>query len=108
MWPPPRALDLAVRAGLDPDRSLELLRSGVGSSRILELRGPLMAQRVYEPATMKLGLWQKDLDLIAHFAAGVGAPATLFKSTLARYSAAIAAGHGAEDTAAVFEVIRSQ
>ena len=59
---------LARRAGLDLAQACELLGAGAAGSRILQLRGPMMVRGVFEPATMKLDLWDKDLRLIDAFA----------------------------------------
>ena len=68
---------------------------------MLEIRGPMMARGVYEPATMKLDVWQKDMRLIKEFAQETGAATPLFDATIPLYLAAIAEGHGRMDTAAV-------
>jgi 3-hydroxyisobutyrate dehydrogenase-like beta-hydroxyacid dehydrogenase len=100
------ALGLAVRAGLDPAQACELLGTGAAASKILELRGPMMARGVYEPATMKLDVWQKDLALIDAFARDCDAPTPLFSATLPLYEAAVRAGLGPQDTAAVFRIMQ--
>ncbi len=100
------ALGLAVRAGLDPAQACELLGAGAAASKILELRGPLMARDQYEPATMKLDVWQKDLALIDAFARDCDAPTPLFSATLPLYEAAVRAGLGPQDTAAVFRIMQ--
>jgi 3-hydroxyisobutyrate dehydrogenase-like beta-hydroxyacid dehydrogenase len=100
------ALGLAARAGLDPAQALELLGGGAGASRILALRGPLMVRDAYLPATMKLDVWQKDLALIEAFARDHGAATPLFDATLPLYDAAVRAGLGAQDTAAVFRILK--
>lgn len=100
------ALGLAVRAGLDPAQACELLGAGAAASRILALRGPLMVRDQYQPATMKLDVWQKDLDLIEAFARDAAAPTPLFDATLPLYDAALRAGLGAHDTAAVFRILK--
>ena len=100
------ALGLAVRAGLDPAQACELLGAGAAASKILALRGPLMARDTYEPATMKLDVWRKDLALIDAFARDCNAPTPLFSATLPLYEAAIRAGLGPQDTAAVFRIMQ--
>lgn len=99
------ALLLAKRAGIDPDDFCEVVGAGVAQSRVLDLRGPLMASGRYTPATMKLDLWQKDMALIDGFARDAGAPTPLFDATAPLYEAAIRRGLGQLDTAAVFEVL---
>lgn len=101
------AILLGVRSGLDPQMLCEVAGAGAGGSRVFELRGPLMAREVYEPATMKLEIWQKDMKLIGEFAAAHGVATPLLTASDAIYKAALAAGHGREDTAAVYEVLKA-
>ncbi len=95
------AISLGIPCGLDPASLCETLCAGAGNSRMLELRGPMMVRSVYEPPTMKLDVWQKDMGLIAEFARDVGAATPLFDATAPLYRAAIAPGRGHQDTAAV-------
>jgi L-threonate 2-dehydrogenase len=98
------AMTLADRAGLDLSRAVELISAGAGTSRIFEQRGPLMADGNYEPASMKLDLWKKDLAVIMDFAAKCDSPVPLLNATLPIYAAALEEG-GHRDTAAVFTVL---
>jgi 3-hydroxyisobutyrate dehydrogenase-like beta-hydroxyacid dehydrogenase len=100
------AILLGVRGGLDPSTLCEVLGSGAGGSRVFELRAPLMVAEEYEPATMKLDVWKKDMNLINDFAESCGVATPLFSATAPLYDAAIAAGRGHEDTAAVYEVLK--
>ena len=95
------AMVLGIKAGLDPQQVVKLIKSGAGNSRVFELRAPMMAASRYEPATMKISLWQKDMAVIDRFAAELGSPTPLFDATAPLYAAALADGRGAEDTAAV-------
>lgn len=99
------AIVLGAKAGLDPERVCQVVAAGAGSSRIFELRGPLMARRQYKPATMKMEMWQKDLDVITAFASKLGAPTPLFDAAKPVYSEALAMGMGDEDVAAVCRVL---
>ena len=65
-----------------------------------------MIRDEYEPATMKLDVWQKDLDLISEFATKYGVTTPLFSASSALYESALADGRGQQDTAAVCSVIR--
>ena len=62
------AMVLAERAGLDPKMVVDMVGPGAGSSRMFQLRAPMMVERVYEPATMKVSIWKKDMAIIAEFA----------------------------------------
>ena len=61
----------------------------------------MMVQSAYEPPTMKLTVWQKDMRLIKAFAQETGSATPLFDTTIPLYLAAVAEGHGQMDTAAV-------
>ena len=99
------ALVLAMKAGLDPALTLKVIGDGGGSSRMLQVRGPLMVKGDYREATMKLDVWQKDMKAIADFAKDVGCPTPLFATTAPFYIAALAQGRDAEDTGAVCAVL---
>jgi len=101
------AMVLGMKAGLDPRQVFDLVRIGAGNSRVFELRAPMMVKDRYEPATMKVKVWQKDLDVIGAFAAGIGCPTPLMSATLPIYAAALANGHALHDTAAVCAVLES-
>jgi 3-hydroxyisobutyrate dehydrogenase-like beta-hydroxyacid dehydrogenase len=99
------ALSLGRRAGLDPELLIKVVGAGAGGSRMLDVRGPLMAKGAFEPATMKLDVWQKDMDLIASFATALGAATPLFDATKPLYAEANRRGWGARDTAAVHDIL---
>ncbi|MES2970290.1 MAG: NAD(P)-dependent oxidoreductase [Pseudomonadota bacterium] len=100
------ALLLAERSGLDLQMVYEAISSGAGTSRMFEVRAPLMIEGRYEPATMSMGLYQKDLALIMDHARDVDCPVPLMAATLPFYSAAMAQGRAREDTAALFAVLQ--
>ena len=99
------AMVLAMKAGLDPAQVSQLIAAGAGNSRIFELRAPMMAAGAYLPATMKVDTWQKDMDVIGHFATALGVPTPTFSATLPIYAAAQAQGLGPQDTASVCAVL---
>tara|TARA_B100000497_G_C7694647_1_gene423715 strand:- start:4184 stop:5119 length:936 start_codon:yes stop_codon:yes gene_type:complete len=101
------ALSLAVASGLDADMFCEVIASGAGSSRIFELRSPLMAKGTYVPPTMKLAIWDKDMKIIKEFADEIGVSTPLFSATSPIYESAMAEGFGEQDTAAVFAVLQN-
>jgi 3-hydroxyisobutyrate dehydrogenase-like beta-hydroxyacid dehydrogenase len=65
----------------------------------------MMVRGSYAEPTMKLDVWQKDMNVIADFARDVGCPTPLFATTAPFYVAALAAGRGSEDTGAVCAVL---
>jgi putative dehydrogenase len=100
------AMILAERAGLDPKLVVEMVGPGAGGSRMFQMRAPMMVEGVYEPATMKVSTWKKDMAIIAEFADDVGCETPLFTLTQPIYTKAMAMGLGDQDTAAVFEVLK--
>jgi len=100
------AMLLAERAGLDPKMVVDMVGPGAGGSRMFQMRAPMMVERVYEPATMKVSTWKKDMAIIAEFADDVGCDTPLFALTQPVYTEAMAMGFGDQDTAAVFEVLK--
>lgn len=99
------AMVLAIKAGLDAETVLRVISDGAGSSRMLEVRGPMMVRGDYKPAGMKVDIWQKDMAIIADFAATLDCPTPLFAASAPLYAAAMAQGHASEDTAAVCAVL---
>jgi 3-hydroxyisobutyrate dehydrogenase/glyoxylate/succinic semialdehyde reductase len=100
------AMILAERAGLDPKMVVDMVGPGAGGSRMFQMRAPMMVEGVYEPATMKVSTWKKDMAVIAEFADDVGCATPLFTLTQPVYAEALAMGLGDQDTAAVFEVLK--
>ncbi|WP_375411440.1 NAD(P)-dependent oxidoreductase [uncultured Bradyrhizobium sp.] len=100
------AMVLAQRAGLDPKLVVDMVGPGAGGSRMFQMRAPMMVEGVYEPATMKVSTWKKDMAIIAEFADDVGCATPLFTLTQPVYAQAMAMGLGDQDTAAVFEVLK--
>jgi L-threonate 2-dehydrogenase len=101
------AMLLAERAGLDLNQVIEMIAPGAGGSRMFQMRAPMMASRSYEPATMRISTWKKDMAIIAEFASEVGCETPLFTMTQPVYTQAMAMGLGNQDTAAVFEVLKA-
>jgi putative dehydrogenase len=101
------AMLLAERAGLDPKMVVDMVGPGAGGSRMFQMRAPMMVEGVYEPATMKVSTWKKDMAIIAEFAEDVGCDTPLFSLTQPVYSQAMAMGLGDQDTASVFEVLKT-
>jgi 3-hydroxyisobutyrate dehydrogenase-like beta-hydroxyacid dehydrogenase len=99
------AILMGVRSGLDAAMIVKVISDGAGSSRMFQVRGPAMINRSWEDATMKVSTWQKDMRLINDALQLTATPAPLFSSTMPIYNAAIALGHGMNDTASVYDVL---
>jgi 3-hydroxyisobutyrate dehydrogenase-like beta-hydroxyacid dehydrogenase len=102
------AIVLGRKAGLDARTVVRVVGDGAGGSRMLQVRGPMMAARRYRPATMTVAMWQKDMRIIGEFAAALGVKTPLFSASAPIYDAALAQGYAAEDTAAVCAVLEKR
>jgi 3-hydroxyisobutyrate dehydrogenase-like beta-hydroxyacid dehydrogenase len=99
------AMVLAMKSGLDAALAYKVLTDGAGNSRMFQVRGPMMVKGDYSSdVTMKLSVWQKDMNVIADFAKANGCPTPLFSATAPLYIAATASDP-TEDTGAVCAVI---
>jgi 3-hydroxyisobutyrate dehydrogenase-like beta-hydroxyacid dehydrogenase len=99
------AMVLAERAGIDPGLVEEVLRDSAASSRIFQLRFPLMVDNRYSPPTAKISMFIKDLDLISGYAAEVGSPTPLLDAVRPLYEEAAGLGMADLDAAAVCSVL---
>jgi L-threonate 2-dehydrogenase len=101
------ALVLGMKAGLPPQLIYDQIRIGAGNSRVFELRAPMMVKGRYDEPTMKVSIWQKDMDVIGSFAQALGSPTPLFSATLPIYAAALSSGYGEQDTASTCAVLEA-
>jgi L-threonate 2-dehydrogenase len=99
------ALVLAMKAGLDPALTLKVIADGAGSSRMLQVRGPMMVRGRYSQESVTLEIFAKDRKVIGDFARELGSPTPLLAATDPIYTAAAAMGFQGEDTAAVCAVL---
>jgi L-threonate 2-dehydrogenase len=99
------AILMGVRAGLDAATIVKVVADGAGGSRMFQVRGPMMVKRNWNEATMKVSTWQKDMRLINDLLQATDTASPLFATTMPIYNAAMALGHGADDTASVYSVL---
>lgn len=100
------SVNLARKLGLDPQQVLELFGpSPVIGTGVMRLRVPFMIRREYSPPTMKVEVWQKDMQVIGDMAKSVDCPTPLFSACVPIYNAAMAQGRAEQDTASVSEVL---
>lgn len=100
------SVTLARKMGLNPQDVLDLFgHSPVLGTGVMRLRMPMMLERKYSPPTMKVEVWQKDMQVIGDMAKSVGCPTPLFSTCAAIYTSAMAMGLAMEDTASTAEVM---
>jgi L-threonate 2-dehydrogenase len=102
------AMVLAIKSGLDPKDVVDVIAPGAGGSRIFDLRAPMMARDDYQPPTMRVSTWEKDMRVIDEFARSLGVQTPCFDASKPVYDNALRMGLGDLDTAAVFKVIAAQ
>jgi 3-hydroxyisobutyrate dehydrogenase len=99
------ALVLGEMAGLDPALVYEVIADSAGSSRMFQIRGPMMVAGQYDEPTATMTTHLKDLDIIGKFAADLHCPTPLFTTAVQYYYAGVAQGRGSQDTAALCAVL---
>lgn len=100
------SITLGRKMGLTPRQLLEMFgTSPILGNGVYRLRGRMMAERNYLPATMKIEVWQKDMQVIGDMAKSVNCPTPLFTACVPLYNAAMAQGLAQSDTASVCEVL---
>lgn len=92
---------LGIAAGLDPALVQQVMSDGVGASKILDIRGPMMVAEEYLPPSARLDIILKDATIIRDYARSVGAPTPLLDATIPVYEESTAAGLGNLDAAAL-------
>jgi len=100
------AFVLGVRAGMEPERLLEILRTSAGRSYHFEKRFPNILARNFAPG-FTVDLARKDLGLAVDMARShdVPVPATSLLHQL--YNACAALGEGSSDFAAIIKLFES-
>ena len=100
------SVNLCRKMGLDPKVALEHFgNSPVLGTGVMRLRMPFMIDRQYTPPTMKVEVWQKDMQVIGDMAKSVDCPTPLFQTCASIYTAAMAQGLNLHDTASTAEVL---
>ena len=99
------AFALGIKAGLKPKDIFEVQANSAGSSRMFQVRGPMMVAGRYDDATMKNEVWQKDMKIIGEFATKLGVATPLFNASAAVYNTAMSLGYAEQDTGAVCKVL---
>ena len=93
---------LGQKAGLDPDMIHEVLSQSAGTSKMLEIRGKMMADSDYrEGGGTMFAVYEKDAEIITQFGAEVKGPVDLYASARQRFNMTMAQGLGHLDTSAI-------
>lgn len=100
------ALVLGAKAGVDPEKIIQVLNGGLAASRVMEMRGPTMIQGKFDPG-FRINLHRKDLGIIMDTGKefGVALPVTALVGQL--YDSLAANGKGDLDHSALITAIES-
>ena len=99
------AFVLGEMAGLDRSLVYDVIADSAGSSRMFQIRGPLMVAGQYDEPTATMKMHLKDIDIIGRFAADLHCPTPLFTTAAQFYHAGVAQGGEGQDTAMVCAVL---
>jgi 3-hydroxyisobutyrate dehydrogenase-like beta-hydroxyacid dehydrogenase len=99
------AFALGIKAGLKPKAIFDVQANSAGTSRMFQVRGPMMVKGRYDDVTMKNEIWQKDMKIIGAYARKLGVATPTFSASAGVYKAAMAQGYGKQDTGAVCAVL---
>jgi 3-hydroxyisobutyrate dehydrogenase-like beta-hydroxyacid dehydrogenase len=101
------ALVFAERSGLRLDLVLAAVGDGAGTSRMFEVRGPLMAAGEFDVPGATTAVLAKDSAIIADHAATHGIPMPLLSAAAVYYRAALAQGRADQEAACVHAVLKN-
>jgi 2-hydroxy-3-oxopropionate reductase len=87
------ALVLGSKAGVDPNKIVQVLSGGLANSRVMEMRGPSMIQHNFQPG-FRVNLHRKDLGIALSTGRETGVPLPLTSLVSQLYDAVSIAGGG--------------
>ncbi|QPF93074.1 NAD(P)-dependent oxidoreductase [Bradyrhizobium commune] len=99
------AMLLGMKAGIDPGLIYDTLADSAGTSRMFQMRGPLMRDETYDNPTATIRTHLKDLSIISGFAAELGCMLPVYAAAEQLYHAGEELGFAARDTAAICAVL---
>ncbi|MFC1665014.1 NAD(P)-dependent oxidoreductase [Pseudomonadota bacterium] len=99
------AMVFGMKAGLDPKLIFNTLEDSAGTSRMSQVRGPLMVKNNYDDVGATNTLFKKDLDVITDFASDINCSVPLFSIAAQPYRAIMDTDLVDKDTAAVCKLL---
>lgn len=94
------ALVLGSKAGVDPNKIVQVLSGGLANSRVLEMRGPSMIEHNFQPG-FRIDLHRKDLNIALSTGRETGAPLPVTALVSQLFDAVSVAGGGDLDHSAL-------
>ncbi|MFZ5624111.1 MAG: NAD(P)-dependent oxidoreductase [Gemmatimonadota bacterium] len=102
------ALAVAEKAGMEPERLLDMLTGTLFGTPVVKRYGALVAKTAWEPAGFAIPLGLKDVNLALEAAGEVGVPLRLAQLVRERLTQARAKGRDHYDWAGLASVIREE
>jgi 3-hydroxyisobutyrate dehydrogenase-like beta-hydroxyacid dehydrogenase len=100
------AMAFGMKSGIAPETIYEVLSGSAGSSRMFEVRGPMMVEGVYDRnVTATQRTMSKDISIISRHAQSIDCATPLFSLAANIHAAAIGMGYEMSDTASVCAVM---
>lgn len=97
------AMTFGISQGVSPEDFMDVIPECAGTSWMLENRGPHIVDGDYTPHS-SVNIWPKDLGIVLDIAKDSNFAAPIATAALEQFRAAVDAGLGAEDDAAVAKV----
>ncbi|CAN5310509.1 2-hydroxy-3-oxopropionate reductase [soil metagenome] len=101
------AMVLGIKAGIDPALVYDTLADSAGTSRMFQMRGPLMRDATYDEPTATIRMQLKDIAIIDGFAGSLDCALPVYAAASQIYHAGAALGRREQDTAAVCAVLET-
>lgn len=101
------AMVLGLKAGIDPSLVYDTLSDSAGTSRMFQMRGPLMRDESYDAPTATIRMQLKDIGIIDAFADSLDCALPVYAAASQVYHAGAALGRKEQDTAAVCAVLET-
>jgi 3-hydroxyisobutyrate dehydrogenase-like beta-hydroxyacid dehydrogenase len=99
------AMALGLKAGVDVPLMIKAIATGSGGSTQFAIRAPWMAERRFTPVQGSAGTLAHYFDMIADFAASVGAVTPLLDCVVPLYRRCVEMGLGDKDVAVMVDVL---
>ena len=96
-------LCLATKAGMDPHRTLDLLKKSAAYSKAMDMKGLKMIEKDFSPPEGKLGFHLKDVRLMLDLGRRLDVPLILSSLHAQALTSEVAKGRGEWDNAAIMD-----
>jgi 2-hydroxy-3-oxopropionate reductase len=100
------ALVLGSKAGVDPEKIIQVLNGGLAATRVLEMRGPTMIDHNFEPG-FRINLHRKDLGIALSTGKENNVPLPVTAIVSQMYESLVANGDGDLDHSAMLKLIEA-